>query len=384
MKKVLLSILFATFAVASVTAADVVVEEQGVAGFKLTEPKAFDATTVVAEAAPQTTTARPKISSVNEVCGDYLMTYDSTDENDVPMFRGVTIRKVNTNTVSIESFWSPLANPITATVDFTNSKLLIQPQVIYTDETYGECDIASWAKKWYGMAIYRDKKIEVSIEQNKLTFISNWGVFINSGSQKDKYFELAENTVLTKANGRMEMVGKDGVTTTTKVVNIVQNDRDISITNFGGFGQTVTAKAYNDDTVYIPQQVAYSYYNGTEVINYYTWLVDPDKNTLTGKIINNGKMIKTEMTFGPWGVFYQTDTNNYTGYVFRSAKIYFTNGETFDCMLGVEGVEADKEVAAVKYVNLQGVESLRPTKGVNIKVTTFTDGSRKAEKVAQF
>jgi len=47
-------------------------------------------------------------------------------------------------------------------------------------------------------------------------------------------------------------------------------------------------------------------------------------------------------------------------------------------------VEADKEVANVKYVNLQGVESLRPTKGVNIKVTTFTDGSRKAEKVAQF
>lgn len=383
MKRLLLSFIF-TFSVVTWSAAiGVVVEERDIPGFRLSEPKSAVPDVSAAVSEPKSPTANPKISNVNEVCGDYLMTYDTTSDDDVPMFRGVTINKVNANTVSIVSFWSPNANPITATVDFANSKLLISPQVIYTDDTYGACDIASWAKKWYGMAIYRDKNIEVSIEQNKLTFISNWGIFINSGSQKDKYFELAENTVLTKANGRMEMQTKDG-STLTKVVNIVQNDRDISITNFGGFGQTVTAKAYNDDTVYIPQQMAYSYFNGTEVVNYYTWLVDPDKNTLTGKIINNGKMTKPLLTFGPWGVFYQTDTNTYSGYMFINAKIYFTNGETFDCMLGVEKVDADKKVANVRYVNLQGVESAVPFHGMNVKVTTYTDGSRSAEKVVKF
>ena len=114
------------------------------------------------------------------------------------MYNCVKIKKINAQKVSIEGFWSSLCNPITATVDFANSKLLIAPQVILTDDTYGDCDIASWVEKWYGLAIYRDKNIEVAINGNTLTFISNWGIFINSGSQADKYFEMSDNTVLTR------------------------------------------------------------------------------------------------------------------------------------------------------------------------------------------
>ena len=36
---------------------------------------------------------------------------------------------------------------------------------------------------------------------------------------------------------------------------------------------------------------------------------------------------------------------------------------------------------SVRYYNLNGVESTEPRQGVNIKVTTYSDGTRQSEKV---
>lgn len=380
MKKFLLSATFTAIA-AVAFAGNESVETRTFTGAQIPEPRAYNAADMRQTQSASPAAATQAINSIDDVCGDYLLWFEPKSTGTVAKYSGVTISKVNAQTVSISGFWIPSANAITATVDFANSKLLIAPQVIYTDETNGDCDIASWAEKWYGLAIYRDKNIEVAVNGNTLTFLSNWGVFINSGKNADKYYEMSDNTTLTRANGRMEMMGKNSAAPITTVVNIVQNDRTISITNFGGFGKTVTANAYNDDTIYIPQQVAYSYYNGTEVIDYLTWLVDPDKNTLTGKIINNGKMTKPEIALGPWGVFYANDSGSYSGYMFVSSRIYFTDGSTFNCLLGVDDVEADKEVTNVKYVNINGQVASRPFNGVNIKVTTFADGSSKATKL---
>ena len=44
-------------------------------------------------------------------------------------------------------------------------------------------------------------------------------------------------------------------------------------------------------------------------------------------------------------------------------------------------VTGDKQVANVRYYNLAGVESTELQPGVNIKVTTYTDGTRTSEKV---
>ena len=44
-------------------------------------------------------------------------------------------------------------------------------------------------------------------------------------------------------------------------------------------------------------------------------------------------------------------------------------------------VTGDKQVANVRYYNLAGVESTELQPGVNIKVTTYSDGTRKSEKV---
>ena len=40
-----------------------------------------------------------------------------------------------------------------------------------------------------------------------------------------------------------------------------------------------------------------------------------------------------------------------------------------------------KQVSGVKYYNLAGVECVEPQDGINIKVTTYSDGTRKSEKV---
>ncbi len=43
--------------------------------------------------------------------------------------------------------------------------------------------------------------------------------------------------------------------------------------------------------------------------------------------------------------------------------------------------DASKQVASVRYYNLAGVESREPFNGINIRVTTYSDGSRHSEKV---
>ena len=44
-------------------------------------------------------------------------------------------------------------------------------------------------------------------------------------------------------------------------------------------------------------------------------------------------------------------------------------------------VSGDKQAVSVRYYNLAGVESATPFKGVNIRVTTYNDGTRTTVKV---
>lgn len=47
----------------------------------------------------------------------------------------------------------------------------------------------------------------------------------------------------------------------------------------------------------------------------------------------------------------------------------------------ITSIEGDKQVKSIRYFNLAGVESAEPQPGMNIKVTTYTDGTRSSEKV---
>ncbi|MBR5102721.1 MAG: hypothetical protein IK092_06310, partial [Muribaculaceae bacterium] len=50
---------------------------------------------------------------------------------------------------------------------------------------------------------------------------------------------------------------------------------------------------------------------------------------------------------------------------------------------GVKNVNVTKAVAGTKYVNAAGMVSDKPFDGMNIVVTTYSDGSRMVEKVVK-
>ena len=66
-----------------------------------------------------------------------------------------------------------------------------------------------------------------------------------------------------------------------------------------------------------------------------------------------------------------------------SAKfvVYPLNLEAGNVSTGVNDVNSAKEVKGVSYFNMMGVESAQPFDGVNIMVTTYTDGTQSAAKV---
>ena len=83
------------------------------------------------------------------------------------------------------------------------------------------------------------------------------------------------------------------------------------------------------------------------------------------------------ISFGNCGQF--SESGNYNGSLLSFITI--TLDKALDLSVtGINSVESDKQVAGVKYVNLMGVESATPFQGVNIVVTTFTDGTSKAVK----
>ena len=81
------------------------------------------------------------------------------------------------------------------------------------------------------------------------------------------------------------------------------------------------------------------------------------------------------------------------GWIMNGLSAIYENGELVykGCLydeaqllknpMSITTVAGDKQVKSVRYYNLAGVESAQPVKGVNIKVTTYTDGTTKSEKV---
>ena len=61
--------------------------------------------------------------------------------------------------------------------------------------------------------------------------------------------------------------------------------------------------------------------------------------------------------------------------------VYPLNLEAGNVSTGVNDVNSAKEVKGVSYFNMMGVESAQPFDGINIMVTTYTDGTSSAAKV---
>jgi hypothetical protein len=65
----------------------------------------------------------------------------------------------------------------------------------------------------------------------------------------------------------------------------------------------------------------------------------------------------------------------------ENGETIFTYEDFMAPATAIATVEGDRQVSHVRYYNLAGVEGAELLNGVNIKVTTYTDGSRSIEKV---
>lgn len=125
--------------------------------------------------------------------------------------------------------------------------------------------------------------------------------------------------------------------------------------------------------------------------------VGADGNESTAEIelagFNNGQLTSlTDWTYWDLSSLGRVESVYFT-MTSTDVGTWGTNTSTYFCLSGVtvskpmptgiETIDSKAPVASVKYYNLAGVESDTPFEGLNIVVTTRTDGSRTAAKVVR-
>ena len=78
-----------------------------------------------------------------------------------------------------------------------------------------------------------------------------------------------------------------------------------------------------------------------------------------------------------------TSVNELSNSNYYITKVSHTIVKDPDISTGVEDVDSEKTVAGVTYYNLLGVSSDSPFEGVNVVVTTYTDGTKSSKKIVK-
>ena len=78
-----------------------------------------------------------------------------------------------------------------------------------------------------------------------------------------------------------------------------------------------------------------------------------------------------------------TSVNDLSNSNYYITKVNHTIVQDPTITTGVEDVDAEKTVAGVTYYNLLGVSSDSPFEGVNVVVTTYTDGTKSSKKIVK-
>ncbi len=115
------------------------------------------------------------------------------------------------------------------------------------------------------------------------------------------------------------------------------------------------------------------------------WLGGVDENNV-GYFMIEDSMLDSPITLDDAGAnFRLPEPGNYTihlAFLDKSTVSGLIMFVTKNEVTAVNGIAA-KAIAGVKYYNLAGVESSRPFKGINVVVTTYTDGTTSTTKVVK-
>ena len=138
----------------------------------------------------------------------------------------------------------------------------------------------------------------------------------------------------------------------------------------------------------------------TEYVTYSSIEVEVGETVREGYYIDHGNEqesfktiegIGVDCNFGDLLIPYRTYLTGFNkmsslSAVYEEGELVY-KGNAYDQAQGMKNpaaittIDGDRQEASVRYYNLAGVESAEPQPGVNIRVTTYSDGSRKSEKI---
>lgn len=275
-----------------------------------------------------------------------VMTYKTltTSGNDGGHAVTLAMSKTSKDSISITNFFEA-GIVVKAKYDLTTKTISIPNQVIGTNATYGDFDLAVITKDGKP-----DRKAKITGKINadgSISIDSWWGVFIVSGENANKFFGAFYNTEIVTANATMSYTvwnSKEskfqtvsfGVYATQPSTNI------LSVRNFGNYGQTVEIQLQRDHSATIASQIARKDVTNGDWSTYSATFKD-DYSGLTAysAVINCNK--STDKHVVSWGGWTMLCTKYYLG-AMKEGKIE-TNFDITYPELKVTAFEGEGTVA---------------------------------------
>lgn len=217
------------------------------------------ATEVKATSQKSAKKAPRKVSSVNELAGNYVLTGESlltSGYNGV----SVTVEPLGTDSIIMRDFWSSGYNTVVKAKVAADGTLTIPYQVMGQHDTYGNIVFAA-TNLGDGQPL-AGQEVTGVVSDNKIVINDAWGAYVKASATATtwSYFSVVADTQLDKCNA--VFTGKkhsDGTTESYGVVVEQTGANVATIKNLGNYGQTVSVSLNRDKTVNIPSSlIAYN------------------------------------------------------------------------------------------------------------------------------
>ena len=210
---------------------------------------------------------------MQNLTGDFVFSYLTSLSGMVDGMNGVTIKAKTDHTIVIENFWRE--GSIEANVDFKTKTISILPQKLGEHATFGDFEIRSYTTEGGVVTSNKTEPIVGTISTNGIKLSSAWGVFITSGDNAGKFFNLYSASAFEKANGKMSSLLRDNSITESPVIVRQLSGDSLEIRNFANYGETVYVDLHETGAISFMPQVAY---RGTDAaskkVELYSYKVD--------------------------------------------------------------------------------------------------------------
>lgn len=201
----------------------------------------------------------PASRAAADISGYYVGTYSALTTSSYPGGSSMEIvPDAEGDSVTIRHFWS--ARDVRACYDKEAGTVSIKSQYILTDESLGALNVAM-TNHATGAPEYDKQLVGTVLADGTIDFSDCWwGVYVQSGKDKDKYVGAYEGLMLRKPNGTMtyKSTNSQGVEQSVKNYVVIEqtSPNTLSVCNIFGRGLVVEAVLSKDRTASFTNQVA--------------------------------------------------------------------------------------------------------------------------------